>query len=234
MQQTTPLCSRFVVEGLQCSVCGGLCNKHGKTANLKQRYKCKMCNKTFIDNYTYHAYKIATDEWITNLVKEGCGIRSIARLLSISNTTVLKRILLIAKSITKPIIAMNKSYEVDEMRTYYKKKNKLLWVVYALQKDNGQVAEFAVGSRTKKTLSKVTDTLLLSNATMIYTDKLNLYSYIIPSVIHSTCHHGTNHIERKNLSLRTHLKRLNRRTICFTKSIAVLVACLKIYFWATF
>ncbi|HMW09684.1 MAG TPA: transposase, partial [Bacteroidia bacterium] len=31
--------------------------------------------------------------------------------------------------------------------------------------------------------------------------------------------------------LRTHLKRLNRRTICFTRSAIMLFACLKIYFW---
>ncbi len=127
---------------------------------------------------------------------------------------------------------MNKSYEVDEMRTYYKNKGRLLWVVYALQKDNGQVAEFAVGSRTKKTLFRVTDTLLLGKAAKIYTDKLNLYGFIILHAIHSACCHGTNHIERKNLSLRTHLKRLNRRTICFSKSIVFLAACLKIYFWS--
>jgi hypothetical protein len=43
---------------------------------------------------------------------------------------------------------------------------------------------------------------------------------------------NTNHIERKNLSLRTHLKRLNRRTICFSKSLVILSACLRIYFWS--
>ncbi len=89
MQQTPPSCSKLVVEGLQCSVCGAFCNRHGKTANQKQRYKCPVCNKTFITDYTYNAYKTTTNEWITNLVKEGCGIRSIARWLVISNTTVL-------------------------------------------------------------------------------------------------------------------------------------------------
>uniref|UniRef100_UPI0038B39A68 IS1 family transposase n=1 Tax=Flavobacterium soli TaxID=344881 RepID=UPI0038B39A68 len=43
---------------------------------------------------------------------------------------------------------------------------------------------------------------------------------------------GTNHIERNNLTLRTHLKRLNRRAICFSKSLIVLVFVLKIYFWS--
>ncbi len=80
MQQTIPSCSKFVVEGLKCSVCGGLSNKHGKTVHQKQRYKCRICNKTFIADYTYKAYQTTTNEWITKLLKEGCGIRSIARL----------------------------------------------------------------------------------------------------------------------------------------------------------
>jgi transposase-like protein len=50
-----------------------------------------------MNSYTYNACKQTTNEWITNLVKEGSGIRSIARLLEISSTTVLKRILSIAK-----------------------------------------------------------------------------------------------------------------------------------------
>lgn len=170
--------------------------------------------------------------WIKNLVKEGCGIRSIARLLKISVTTVLKRILSIAKIIRKPILSYNKLYEVDELRTFYKSKTRLLWIVYALRRDTKEIADFAVGTRTVKTLKRVIDTLLLSGAEKVHTDKLHLYNYIIPENIHQSKIYCTNHIERKNLSLRIHLKRLNRRTICFTKSIPILVACLKIYFWS--
>lgn len=123
-------------------------------------------------------------------------------------------------------------YEVDEMRTFYKSKTRLLWLVYALRTDTKQVADFSVGTRTAKTLKRVIDTVLLSGAEKINTDKLHLYRYIIPANIHHTQRYGTNNIERKNLNLRTHLKRLNRRTICFSKSITILVACLKIYFWS--
>ena len=85
------------------------------------------------------------------------------------------------------------------MCTYYQKKCKLLWIVYALRKDTREVADFAIGPRTKLTLQKVTDTLVLSEADKIYTDKLNLYGSIIPANIHCTAQYGINHIERKNL-----------------------------------
>ena len=211
--------------------CKENCNKHG-TFSGKQRYRCCSCKRTFIKSYSYNACNHDTNTWIKNLVKEGRGIRSIARLLEISVTTVLKRILSIAKSIRKPLLAIGKLYEVDEMRTFYKSKTRLLWVVYALRRDTKQVADFAVGTRTAKTLKRVIDTVLLAGAEKVYTDKLHLYKFIIPANIHQSKSYSTNHIERKNLSLRTHLKRLNRRTICYSKSIAVLVACLKIYFWS--
>jgi insertion element IS1 protein InsB len=38
-------------------------------------------------------------------------------------------------------------------------------------------------------------------------------------------------IERKNLSIRTDIKRLSRGTICFSRSRIMLENCLKIYFW---
>lgn len=231
MQQNVLKCSNRVGDRRQCPCSSEFYVKHGKTGAGKQRYKCKACSKTYISDYCNKAY-ITPDTSITALLVEGCGIRSISRLLNISNTTVLKRILLIAKNISKPIISFNKTYEVDEMRTFYKSKTRLLWIVIALRSNTKQVADFAVGTRTIKTLKKVIDTVLLSGAEKIYTDKLHLYNYIIPANIHSCKKYGTNHIERKNLSLRTHLKRLNRRTICFSKSTAVLIACLKIYFWS--
>lgn len=225
------MCTKYVGDKILCRYCNENCIRHGSFSG-KQWYRYNGCKRTFIKCYTYNACKYGTDTWITNHVKEGSGIRSIARLLEISVTTVLSRILSIAKNIRKPLLALGKMYEVDEMRTFYKSKTRLLWIVIALRSDTKQVADFAVGTRTFKTLQRVIDTIVLSGAEKVYTDKLHLYKYIIPTNIHNCKRYGTNHIERKNLSLRTHLKRLNRRTICYSKSIAVLVACLKIYFWS--
>ncbi len=213
-----------------CPNCLQASVKNGKTKNGKQRYRCKNCNKSFITNYTYRAYEVA-DQYLQKILIESCGIRSIARILTISLTTVLKRIRSIACKIKKPPIIQNKEYELDEICTYIKKKTRKYWIVYALRKDTKEVIDFTIGNRTNRTLKVVTDTLMLSNASKVYTDKLPNYGWLLPKEIHCTKRHGTNHIERKNLSLRTHLKRLNRRTICFSKSIGMLVAFLKIYFW---
>jgi len=197
----------------------------------KQRYLCKSCKRTFVDSYDYNACNLVTDNNIKEHLKEGCGIRSISRLLRISVTTVLKRILRLSKIISKPMIIFGKEYEMDELCTYVKEKTNQVWVAYAIRKDTKEVIDFTVGRRTNNTLKRVTDTLVLSEPVKVYTDKLKQYATLLPSSIHSTKRNGTNHIERKNLTLRTHLKRLSRRTICFFKSTVLLSACLKIYFW---
>ena len=149
----------------RCPYCNGKQIKHGVTRNGKMRFKCIGCDKTQVKSYTYKAYSCHINPDIVELTKEGLGIRSTARFLQISPTTVIKRI------------------------------------------------------------------LKLSAATRICTDGLKNYRYLINSAIHDAKRYSTNHIERFNLTLRTHLKRLNGRTICFSRSFVLLNAILKIYFW---
>jgi insertion element IS1 protein InsB len=114
-------CIRFGVKNI-CMYCTSEnLIKSGKTTNQKQRYKCKNCCKRFIENYSYEAYHVHTNPSIIEFNKEGVDIRSTARILSISTTTLLKRILSIAASIPSPTITKGGSYEVDE---HFRKKEK--------------------------------------------------------------------------------------------------------------
>ncbi len=218
-----------------CSRCVGENNrfiKLGKTKNGKQRFQCTLCRKTSVLNYSYQACRKNINSKIIRLTKEGMGIRSIARFLRISTTTLLKRIIIISDYIQPPSsFDYDKAYEVDELRTYMGNKKQIIWIVYALEKDSKNIMCFNLGKRTNETLNSVIKTLLNSKPQSISTDKLRNYQYLIPKEIHKTKRFGTNSIERKNLSLRTHLKRLNRKTICFSKSIIILISILKIYFW---
>jgi insertion element IS1 protein InsB len=191
--------------------------RNGKTAYGQQRYKCKTCGKTVVEYYTNNAYEYGTNTKITNLLKEGVGIRSTSRLLKISATTVTRRLLYIAKKIVKPKAEAGKVYELDELRTYVGKKTNLKWIAYAIRRDTKEVVDFNIGYRTNDMLRKVIQTLLNSGAKKIYTDRLVNYRYLLPSDIHSTKLYGINHIERNNLTLRTHLKRLGRKTIVTVK-----------------
>lgn len=223
-------CTKLVDRRKFCADCHKNYVKNGRSSSGIQRYKCKTCGKNYQQAYLYKSYKQSTNNRIVRLLKEGCGLLSIARLLHIS-TTVQRRILRIAKSIRKPIIPIGKTYEMDELCTYARSKKNRIWIAYALCKESKAVVDFRVGKRTNRTLRPIIQTLQLARATKIFTDKLSHYKSLIRKEIHQTKRRGTNHIERMNLTLRTHLKRLNRRTINYTKSVEMLAASLKIYFW---
>ncbi|MHB8209566.1 hypothetical protein [Mucilaginibacter sp.] len=79
--------------------------------------------------YSNNAYTSTINHEVASRMKEGCGIRSIARLLNISIITVLSRIKRIAVGIIKPIPAMGGTYEMDELKTYIKNKRNECWVI---------------------------------------------------------------------------------------------------------
>jgi len=67
-------------------------NRHRQTKELLQR----MWQTIYITEYSYQAYHPNTNQQIILFTKEGLGIRSTARVLRISVTTLLKRIITIA------------------------------------------------------------------------------------------------------------------------------------------
>jgi len=226
----------MVVNETTCIKCVGECTaiiKYGRTKAGNQRYICKLCSKTKVLNYIYKAYQTGTDDNIIQFTKEGCGIRSIARILNISKNTVLARLISIAKGLkVKPILQKGCSYEMDEIWTFIGNKNNVAWITYAIERKSKNIVGFVLGSKTKENIQPLVNDLILSVPKYIYTDGLNIYPALIPNTIHKRFQYCTNIIERNNLTLRTHLKRLSRRTICFSRSFSVLLSVLKIYFWA--
>ena len=214
-----------------CKYCGGNCIKKGKR-NGKQRILCKNCKKYQLSHYSKNRIPVSKENLLVKLNNEGMGISSISRILNVSKSSVQRIILKFGKSVLKPLISeRNQVYEIDELRTFEGNKKNESWVIYAINKANGNVINLVVGRRTKENIKRVVDKVLSLNPTKIYTDGLNVYRSLIPKNIHKVFKFCTNKIERNNLTLRTHIKRLNRKTICFTKANLMLEACLRIYIW---
>lgn len=219
------------MEKMYCTKCNGIAVKIGFQGKI-QRYKCKFCQKKFQLDFAYKACNINVNDSMITLLKEGCGIRSIARIMGISKNTVLARIISIGNNLKpKPLLQKGCSYEIDEIWTFIGNKNNVAWITYALERKTKSVVGFTLGSKTKDNIQPLVDHLILSVPKHIYTDGLNIYPTLIPETIHRRFQYCTNIIERNNLTLRTHLKRLGRRTICFSRSFNVLFSVLKIYFW---
>lgn len=217
---------------MKCSRCNqAKCIRKGKR-NGRQRYYCKDCNHTFQESYRYNAYQPGINALLVRLLKEGCGVRSISRIATISKQTVLTRMVTMSNSLKpSPFSIPHRSYEIDELWTYIKTKTHAVWITYCLEKMTKKVVGFMVGSRSKDTIQPLIHRVLSLEPRRIYTDGLKLYLHIIPSEIHKVFQYCTNGIERTNLTLRTHIKRLSRRTICFSRKKEHLEAHLKIYFW---
>lgn len=200
--------------------------------NNKQRFYCKDCQSYFQSEYIYQAYRTTTNDFIKSLLKEGCGVRSISRILQISKNTVLSRMLKISKQIQVPYFnKLGCKFEIDEMWSFIGDKKNVTWITYALERETKQVIDFFVGRKTKDTIRPLINKVLLLEPNRIYTDKLNIYPPLIPKEIHRRFQYCTNKIERMNLTLRTHIKRLSRKTICFSRNKKHLNAHLRIYFW---
>lgn len=77
---------------------GPTCNqtqivKHGKSAEGKQRYRCRnaACSReNFVLDYTERAYLPEVKQQISQMAINGSGIRDSARVLKISQTTVIE------------------------------------------------------------------------------------------------------------------------------------------------
>ena len=213
-------------------MCDTKCIKNGFQCNGVQRYLCNHCNLSQQKAYHYNAYRKNTNTSIVKLLVNSCGIRDISRVLHISKTTTTSRILKISRAIRwLPIYENHQVYEVDELCAKLKGQKHCCWISYSINRKTKQVIDFSIGSNNKEKLGKVIKSVLRLNPKKIYTDGLPVYKSLIPPKIHSTRKYQTNTIERFNLNLRTHLKRLSRKTICYSKNAKILEAIINIYFW---
>ena len=107
---------------------------------------------------------------------------------------------------------------IDEMWSFVEKKKNQSWLWYAFSPKTKQVIGYVRGRRTDAVCAQLLAKLSSCQVTRFYTDWWDSYGKLIPSHRHWVGKAGTQRIERNNLTIRTRLKRWQRRTICFSKS----------------
>lgn len=120
----------------------------------------------------------------------------------------------------KPVsisISCSSDVEMDEMWSYVKSKKKQRWLFHAIDRSSNKILAFVIGSRTKTTLKKLLDKLSAFKIEGYYTDNWKPYKKVLPSSKHFIGKENNQSIERKHLTLRTRIKRLCRKTICYSK-----------------
>ena len=109
--------------------------------------------------------------------------------------------------------------EMDEMRSYVGDKGHQRWLWHAIDHHSGAILAYVLGTHTDTVFVQLKQLLVPFGITRFYTDDWGTYQRKLLPQQHTIGKENTQKIERKHLTLRTRIKRLARKTICFSKSI---------------
>ncbi len=110
------------------------------------------------------------------------------------------------------------SSELDERWSYVCKKANPRWLWHAIDHHTGKVLAYVFGRRKDNVFLKLQQLLEPFGITKFYTDGWGAYERHIEAEQHHVGKENTQKIESKHSNLRTRMKRLVRRTICFSKT----------------
>lgn len=109
--------------------------------------------------------------------------------------------------------------EVDEMWAYVVNKKQQRWLWHAIDHRTGTVLAYVFGRRKDEVFLQLKALLEPFGITRYFTDHLGIYQRHLDAEQHCPGKRNMQRIERKHLALRTRIKRLARKTICFSKSV---------------
>ena len=116
--------------------------------------------------------------------------------------------------------------EMDEMGSYVGHKNNPRWLWHAIDHQTGKVLAYVFGHWKDEVFLKLKELLDPFGLTHYYTDKWGTYMRHLDPAQHTTSKRYTQKFERQHLTLRTRIKRLVRKTICFSKQRRFMISSL--------
>ena len=221
---------------ITCPNCGdNYIKKAGLNSQGEQRYRCQNTEcptMTFMLEYRYRAYEPGIKQQAVEMAINGSGIRDTARVLKINKNTVISTL----KKKSSDLVQVNPELsdlsaggglevrlevafeaEIDEQWSYVGKKSNQRWLWYAVDHATNTVLAYVFGKRKDEVFKELKSLLRPFCITRDYTDDWGAYERHLDSDKHEVGKRNTQKIERKNLNFRTWIKRLARKTICFSK-----------------
>lgn len=108
--------------------------------------------------------------------------------------------------------------ELDEMWSYVGKKANPRWLWHAIDHRSGKVLAYVFGRRKDEVLLQLKEFLEPFGIIRYYPDGLAAYERHLEGEKHEVGKQHMQKIESKHINLRTRIKRLVRRTLCFSKT----------------
>jgi insertion element IS1 protein InsB len=126
--------------------------------------------------------------------------------------------------------------ELDEMWSFVGSKRCKVWIWIAYHRESRQILGWVTGDRSQKTLDKLLIFLSIFPIERFRTDHYPAYINRISSDILELGKRGTQGIERVNLTIRNFVRRLNRKTICYSRrldmhELAIYLVIKKLFYW---
>ena len=103
------------------------------------------------------------------------------------------------------------------MWSYVGSKDNPRWLWHAIDHESGKVLAYVLGDHKDAVFLQLKALLEPFGITRFYTDDWGAYERHLSSEEPIIGKHNNQKIERKHLTLRTRIKRLVRKTICFSK-----------------
>lgn len=105
------------------------------------------------------------------------------------------------------------------MWSYVGKKSNPRWLWHAIDHRSGKVLAYVFGRRKDEVFLQLKELLEPFGIRRFYTDGWGAYERHLEALKHEVGKQNMQKIESKHINLRTRIKRLVRKTICFSKTI---------------
>lgn len=206
--------------------------KNGSIHTGKPKYKCKDCNRQFVENPTIQCVSQEKRDLIDKLLLEKISLRGIARCVGVSLSWLQKYVNEKYRQETWKVENIGDlgdevdvfTLEADELWSFTKSKENKQWIWLVMNRKTRQILACVVGNRSEKCAKDLWEQLpeAYRNNSIVYTDFLKSYACVIPEDQHRAVGKETGqtaHIERFNNTLRQRLARLCRKTLSFSKNL---------------
>ena len=118
-----------------------------------------------------------------------------------------------------PEQALETESELDEMWSYVGKKSNPRWLWHAIDHSSGKVLAYVFGRRKDSVFLELKALFNPFGITHFYTDGWGAYQRNLEADKQAIGKQNMQKIESKHINSRTRIKRLARKTICFSKTI---------------
>jgi len=202
---------------------------NGNIHNGKQRYKCKECNRQFVENPQNAPISQEKKDLIDKLLLEKIPLAGIVRVVGVSERWLQNYVNQKYEEIPQHVDVKKKekmplTIQCDEMWSFVGSKQNKQWIWLAIDIETKEIVGVYVGSRDKKGAKGLWDSLppVYRQCAVCYTDFWEAYESIFPSKRHRAVGKETgktNCIERFNCTMRQRISRLVRKTLSFSKKV---------------